>query len=260
MSIADEFLLFDGAQLQDVDALSAVLALPDLRALYADLGEEAQGIGPFLVPSTEAGDALCTTLDAMDGVFATTRITCPGGMPRLATHLHTLRYLNTLGERRYFLRYADNRSSVGLWQVMDAQQRRQLLGPATQWVVRDATGKASTLQRTSEHNAAGPIILRPEQFGRLLEQSRPGGLMSATMTVWTGDLPSYAARMASSERVYAWLQESVESRTPLAPLVNAAMWRSNGQALDDARFQDALHADEAAGRPASILEWEPSTS
>lgn len=259
MSAATNFLMFDGAQMQAVGVLSQGRDLPEVLALYSDLGPEAEAIGPLLAPVSESAEALCRDLDAMDGVFATTRIVCASGARHLHAHLQSLRYLHTLGGLRYFLRCADNRAVLGLWQAVDGGQRSRLIGPASEWTVRDIAGKAVSMQGTLHvrHDAQnGPLTLRPEQFGALLDRSRPGELMAATLDAWTGDLPSYADRISCSERVYAWLQQSAQERTPLAPLVNAAMWRSGGRALDDPSFQDALRADEALGRPASILEWE----
>ena len=255
MNVVTNFLMFDGAQLQEAGALSVALDLPEVRALYADLGSEAEGVGPLLAPSSEAAETLCRALDAMDGMFATTRIVCPAGTHHLHAHLQGVRYLHTLGGRRYFLRYADNRTVLNLWRVMDGGQRSRLLGPVSEWGVRDIAGNVVSLQRTQRSKHEGALPIRPDQFGLLLEKSRPGELMAATLALWDEDLPRYADRMQSSERVYAWLQESAAQRTQLAPLVNAAMWRSEGRALDDASFQDALRADDALGRPASILDW-----
>jgi hypothetical protein len=171
-------LLVDGAVARGTALLSRVREQGAL-ALYADLGDMAAEVGPWLLPDSNLDAAGATELPLRHGVSELRS----GAEPKtLAAHLQTIRHIDTADGQRFYARLADARALRALWLVLHASQRHELLGPIDTWEWIDRYGQRQQLQcdpSLGAHAGRVPLGLDDAQLARLLELSLADQLCAA---------------------------------------------------------------------------------
>lgn len=244
MTRETEWALFDGALLHGTRAHARLMADEHRRALYDDLGSEAEPVGPLLLP---ASGTVVDILRELVGVqrFACAKLISSQPVHIVVEHLRTIRELHA-GESAYYFRYADHRALTAVASVLSAEERGALLGPIDAWhyVARDGTVTALRRTLEVENPVALPLQLRPHQWHGVLEAGRIGELYDATERLAQEASPPCrgddSQRYAWTERAYGLLHRFRIDDVQLRVVANMVIWQSAGRLLEDAVFQYTL--------------------
>lgn len=268
-------VLLDGALLHRKPQLAALSIQSKLLPLYADLGDAAASVGPYLLlgkTTAELGSAdwpLPERLSASD-------LETPRSAQELITHLQSIRYLYLADDSQFFLRFADMRAMAATMEaVYGSHQAQELIGPITTW---SFTGRDSqlvhlvnpTLEKAGHHKAStsrakatSRVTLTQRQLDRLLNASLSDRLAHAVVEINEPGLDptGNAAQFKHVQAAAVFIQtHSVES-FPMQRAIALRALTSNGQCLEQEEFaRDVL--EEAKKRDGSdhIATWISSKS
>jgi len=255
------YLLLDGIQLGSTDLASH---LPTGEQVYRDFGEAAGLVGPILVESDDAVEAVATRVEQQaPRRFAIARLQSEAGRDHLASHLRHVRYFCPNSHEQFFLRYADTRVFINLMQILDNAQKQALFGPLSAWSVNDREGNPTHHVQPGVASLSAPLLLSNSQHLELLRLSRPDQLLADVIA----DDPELVLIGTEAER-HGWARQALEfvethrARSfPYRLAVGAAAVRTRGLALRDPGFAETLRA--AVGHPDGaerLHAWNPLKS
>lgn len=249
MTDTTQWVLFDGAMLHESPEREWLMAHPRCRAMYDDLGEEAQAVGPILLPLCAEVQPLVSGLSGTKR-FACATLVCRERTDVLVRHLQALRYVYS-GESAFYFRYADHRAFDAVVVALTPGQRNVLLGPIESWHYLARNGHATALAPGWHDEALQdlPLRLLPEQWRRILQSTRVGELYEATSSVAEGAHPpclgNDAERYAWTEKTERLLRRLRVDDLPARLAANLAMWQTAGQLGDEPAFHHTLEEVQA---------------
>lgn len=257
-----EYALFDGGVIADSAVLTTLREYPQSRALYADLGAEAANIGPWLAPADTLISELVATLEADKALCSgVSRLVTSASRSVLEQHLHALRYLKpSSGTKKYYFRYADNRALLALWEVLSKPQQIALLGPINAWQITNNKGEikdlATPVLTTHTPPPNLPLRLSPQRFKQMMAATRIRELLATTLDVFP-ELRglSVVRRFELAEMAQSWLLKRRIMNDTIKLAVTATCLRTQGQALEDASFEQTVFEASKTKDPYGILEW-----
>lgn len=253
-----KYIVFDGAQLESAE-IAYLRERDDCHALYADMGDEAAAVGPWLAPAKGEIDALAAAVEASrPRRYGIIRLLGDVDSVRLTGHLSRLRYLYGDDEQRYFFRFADSRAFDNVWRALDPAQKAGLFGPVVEWAYTNRSGRHTV--RTAPDGIEPqqpPWRLTEAQFNTVLDLSWPDQLLAATL-----ERELDLMVLHREVEYYAWTQRTCElARTlaidshPLHLAMNTAVLRTAGHAFDDPAFKAAVAKAQAGHSPEPIDAW-----
>lgn len=202
--------------------------------------EDTKDVSPFLVPVE--GDVRRTRrlLERCKHWPMVSLIETPEPMEALSKRLAAWCIVEADGQRFNF-RFADTRRLPGIYRVLGAAQRAQLVGPAVRWsyVARDGRWAELPIESGASGIAVDPV-LDPQQFAVLVDDSRIDELLS----LLSGrGLPVYRKPSASHAILVGALRIAVKVRLPDDDLLDWCDWCwKHDQVLEEASAEAALAA------------------
>ncbi len=256
------YLLIDGAVARG-SALLRRAREAGAIALYADLGEAAAEVGPWLLPGAGLDTAVPAELPLRHGMSALETV---AETDILVAHLHTLRYIHTADGQRFYGRYADMRALQALCRVLTDAQRHALLGPVDAWRCTDRYGRHQVLRRDPAlalHEGGARLSLDDTQLAQLLRASLADQLCAALMErrepALLPDIVSeqfaliehHALPFIHSKRVERW---------PLQLAVARQFVLHGASLAEDAGFANAVEHASHTGAAEALDHWQPMRS
>lgn len=162
------YYLLDGSLLKDLDWFQNLTQSADAIALYQDLGEEAIGVGPWLVPARSA-DVSAVKLPQSHGIST---ITTQASLEQLVQHLHQIRQIRTDDGQSFYLRFADTRTLNAITQAWPAKLQAAIKGPVNDWKYVDRYKKPIHFAKDLPQNLAALPLLKLAQFEALVNAGR----------------------------------------------------------------------------------------
>lgn len=153
--------LLDGALLRDAPFWSALKTQTGSIALYADLGDDAADVGPWLVPGEAWSMPVDLPLPWRHGVHALSH--CESRQV-IQAHFEAVRYVWTDDGQRFYLRVADARTLRAAATTLPPHMQRQIRGPVAHWCYWTFEGT-------------------PESFAPPQGDGRPGRSQASTLTL-----------------------------------------------------------------------------
>ncbi|WP_066092781.1 DUF4123 domain-containing protein [Xanthomonas massiliensis] len=248
------FILFDSA-IVPLDRIVSIIddGYPG-HCLYADWGEEAKSVSPWLLaPSSRVAELVRDLREGGQHAHGVSRLATSASADAIVLHLRRLQTMFA-DRKRYYLRYADARAFSDLWSVLDPAQRRALLGPIAAWEA-SAAGESSRYidpddGRTLAQSVTLPLRLSSRQFGELLRAQRD----TQRWSIWLKTQPqlcegySPAELRKLSRLTGEWLRAQGALPERVVQAVGVAVLRSGGEVLGHPEFADkARHG--AVGDP-----------
>jgi hypothetical protein len=262
-SPSDGYFIFDAALLHGTEPYDWLQAQPNLRRLYDDLGEQAGTVGPLLIQATpdviDLAQALAGCGDARR--FACGLLICRSSTAVLERHLRQLRHLATHDDQQYYFRCADSRAVQAVWDVLDARQQADMIGPLASWEIITRRGPVQLMPASGSAQpstpAALPLVLSSMQWHNLLDASRCGQLMEATYDALAG-APSQGDEWQHEQwtaQTIAWLRRLRIDSVPLQVVTNQVMWQTAGIIYLQAPYEAALRDAKVTGRVDRLLAF-----
>jgi len=245
--VQHRFALFDAA-IVPVDSIKSVVNSGICaRCLYAQWGDEAERVSPWLLADGPgvgefAQEMRASRAHAAGVSWLMSRVSMEG----VVEHLARLQYLFS-GRDRYFLRYADGRALADLWEVLRPDQRTCLLGPVQEWnahacAPRDYASEGGP--SGAEESQHLPLRLTRTQFGRFIRAQRN----TQRWVAWEAGQPLLAGGFTPARlreiaiNVGDWLQAHQVMSGPTLRAVEIAALRSGGDVLGAPGFPEAVAA------------------
>jgi Domain of unknown function (DUF4123) len=123
------YFLVDASVLRGHSLLGQVKQDPYSIALYQDLGEEAESIGPWLVPA----QSMRLPVLALPQRHGVSEICTHADMPTVVQHFADIRYLQTDDGQQFYFRYADMRTLQAAERALPGTAIASLKGCITHW-------------------------------------------------------------------------------------------------------------------------------
>jgi hypothetical protein len=257
----NQFLLLDGALMRGIIDCSPLLQGPTAEAIYGDLGLEAASAGPILTIEQIAPNeqSQTTTADRRAWQYGRAQISALDDLLSVASHLRAHRYLFTHDGQRFFLRYADARSLLVVWSILDKQQRQTLLGPIKRWEVRDSEDRPVALEASVANEASdAEIVLNGLATEALTQAMWPWNLLAAAEEADSSivERDSDADKLLWCQRASALARRGHSSCAfAVETAVAVALIRSGGQASRNPQLIEAIKEAGRSGDPAAVQYW-----
>lgn len=257
-------VLLDAAMLRHSAKWAELSVRPDAIPLYADLGESATSVGPWLFPGLRLVDVQPTPWPLPERLGCS-EIEYIGSIDDLQRHLLNMRVAQLEGGQTYYLRYADMRALEALVCALATPSQRALLaGPITSWRYIGRGGEETAVGQRGRWPAPSPIAARRlslsnRQLGQLLDASLADRLAAAvdelaepgaTPQTQPGQFEQVvqAARFA--------LEQPIDAFVIQRALAHKAAVQESGF-LSDPAFLDALPMLSGSTDPhGAILRWQ----
>lgn len=232
-----EFILLDSAIVPLDRIMSVIDDGHSGHCLYADLGDEARLISPWLLESSSPAETLVRDMrDSKRHTHGVARLAAPTSIDVVVLHLHQLRTL-LADRKRYYLRYADGRALSDLWGVLDSTQRQALLGPIDTWEA-CATDEpcrylVSYESRSRAEAVSMSLRLSSHQFGELLQAQRDTQRWSTWLATQPQLCDGYSLKDLRdlSRLTGKWLRTQGALPERVVQAVGVAVLRSKGEVL-----------------------------
>lgn len=160
-----DYFLVDASVLRGHPLLGQVQQNPRAVALYQDLGEEAQSIGPWLVPA----QGIVLPVLALPQRHGLSEICTSADMQTVAQHFADIRYLQTDDGQQFYFRYADMRTLQAAERALPGKAIASLKGCITHWLYTDRDNARCEFAADRPGTAQPLPPLQLAQFEALVE-------------------------------------------------------------------------------------------
>lgn len=246
-------LLVDGALLRG-SALADELDLARQGvALYADLGEEARAVGPWLLPygGQPLGDwPLPLRLGA-------SIVQSQGDVKTVHQHLSSLRTVTMDDGQRFYLRFADTRALGAMQRAWPAALLARIKGPIERWQWVDRRGQPAQFAAGLVGDARPLARVSLAHFDALVKEGADDRMATGLEAL---RLPGLAP--CRDGRQFAWMEQALA----WCRSENIAAWKlqrevarlavlSGGTALMDKLLTAAVRHAHLTGETTPIEQW-----
>ncbi len=246
--------LLDASLLKDVDWFQSLIASADAVALYQDLGDEAMGVGPWLVPA-QSGAVGATALPQTHGISI---IATQASLDKLVQHLHHIRQIQTDDGQSFYLRFADTRTLSAITQAWPPKLQAAVKGPIDQWHYTDRYQASIEFAKDAPQNLSTLPQLKLAQFEALVNAGQADSIALELQEFDEQGLQPVTNAQQFSHVVSAakFIEKHGIQRHQIQIELARQAVLTQGRALQNAQFTDLVEKVRTSGEFAAITNWK----
>jgi hypothetical protein len=248
--------LLDASLLKDLDWFQSITASADAVALYQDLGEEAMGVGPWLVP-TQSGAVGAAALPQAHGIST---ITTQASLEQLVQHLHQIRQIQTDDGQSFYLRFADTRTLSAVTQAWPAKLQAAIKGPIDEWRYTDRYQARIEFAKDVPQNLKALPQLKLAQFEGLINAGQADRIALELQDFNEADLHPVtdAQQFSHVQAAVKYIEKHGIQRHQIQIELTRQAVLTDGRALQNAHFIALVEQVRTNGEFAAITDWNES--
>jgi Domain of unknown function (DUF4123) len=256
--MSNTWWLVDGAMASREAQTQSLLQHIDAIALYADLGEQAASVGPWLLPGDIAINPANVALPARLGI---SQLHTDVTLEALLSHAKSIRQIRTDDGQSFFLRFADTRVLHAAAVALAPKHLARIKGPVLEWRCWDRAGTPTTFApgpvNTKAAASSAPVVLSLKAFEALIDAGLPDQMLVMLQELTDPRLTDLhaPARFACLEKAAAFVQQHGIESFAFRRAVARHSVLSGATALTNLGFLEVLKESRQTGQVASLEQW-----
>jgi hypothetical protein len=247
-------LLID-ASVAALDALVPATKGNLVYALYADFGEQAASLGPWLIPADSALRLHELPLPQRHGVSV---VNSEVSFEALKEHFVSVRTATMTDGQRFHLRLADTRALTAMMKAWPARLLARIKGPITEWNWIDCLGQPQSFAPEVSGVRGSLPLVTLDQFDAVVQAGRADALAADLEALNEAGLrPCHdAAQFQHVPAAVQWCDDRRIGSWTLRRAIARQAVLSDGGALNDGRFSAAVDEARHLGDCAPVDAWQ----